>query len=114
MRKRSSALRLKLNHITIEVRALSSRREFDEGSYGWFIPREQAIYIDADQPASEQARILCHEIIHALWWAHNLPKETMDEERICGALESPFAALFRDNPHLAAAMAAAFAGKPLV
>ena len=49
-----------------------------------------------------------------MFWAYNVPKELRDEEKTCQILESPLAALFRDNPRLPEVMAAAWAGKPLV
>lgn len=115
MKKREvTPLRLKINHIVVEVRALDHKRDFDGDDYGWFLPCEQAIYIHAEQPASEQVRILFHELLHVMWWAYNIPKESRDEEHTCDVLESPLAALHLDNPHLSDVLKAAFDGKPIV
>lgn len=111
--KKRAPLKLKMSHIFIEVRALD-KHGFNADDYGWFVKEDQAIYIDMEQPPDEQVRVLWHELIHAFFWAYNIPEEARDEEKMCDILETPLAALFRDNPHLGAAIAAAFAGKPLV
>jgi len=110
--KKSGALRIKVNHVDYYVLPLGA--ESTEEAVGWHQPKEQTIYIDPGHPPSEQVRILFHELIHAFWWAYNLTEEMRDEEKVCDALESPLAALFRDNPRLGQIIRGAFSGKPLV
>lgn len=108
-------LRIKVAHLEYEVLALSGKHVLYEGrNYGLHIIEDNRIYIDSAQSPSEQVRILLHELIHALCWAHNIPKQPRDEEQMCGVLETPLAMLFRDNPGLGDIFAKAFAGKPLV
>lgn len=115
MPRQRAALRIKINHLEYSILPISEKHVLYEGSnYGLHIPLSNEIFIAADQSPSEQVRILCHELLHAIHWAYNIPKESRDEEKVCGILESPLAALFRDNPHLPRVIAAAFAGKPLV
>ena len=109
-------LRIKILHLEYEVLPISSKAVIYEGSnYGLHIPQDNVIYIDAAQSPAEQVRILCHELIHAIWWAHTIPKMARDEEQICGVLEAPLAGLLRDNPKLLERIRAAYDKKePLV
>ena len=108
-------LRIKVGHLEYEVLALTPKHVMCEGrNYGLHVIEDNIIYIDASQSPAEQVRILLHELIHAMCWAHNIPKQPRDEEQMCGILESPLAYLFRDNPGLQGVFASAFAGKPLV
>ena len=113
--KKNDALRIKIAHLEYQVLPLSSKFVQTEGrNYGLHVIEDNIIYIDAGQSAAEQVRILWHELIHALHWAHNISKELRDEEKVCLALETPLAFLFRDNPQLSSVFARAFAGRPLV
>ena len=109
-------LRIKVAHLEYQILPMTPKHVLYEGSnYGLHIAVDNHIYIDASQASpAEQVRILFHELIHAMFWAYNISKESRDEEKTCAILESPLAALFRDNPHLPGVMAAAWAGKPLV
>jgi hypothetical protein len=113
--KKSGTLRIKIAHLEYEVLPLSAKFVQTEGrNFGLHVIEDNRIYIDAGQSAAEQVRILWHELIHAMHWAHNITKEMRDEEKVCLALETPLAYLFRDNPTLAMVFARAFSGKPLV
>lgn len=107
-------MRLKINHLTYDVLPLPPLWADAESAVGLHSPNEPAIYIRSDEAPAEQARILWHELIHALWHAFNIPKQARDEEQTCEVLESPLAALFVDNPHLSQALLAARDGKPIV
>lgn len=113
MKRRASVLKLKLHHITISVLPLTDKHD-DGDTLGLWSTKDHAIYIHPDYPPSEQARILWHEIIHGFYWVYNWDDTPRTEESICDLLESPLTALFNDNPHLAAALAGAAAGAPLV
>jgi hypothetical protein len=113
MKKRRACLKIKLHHITVSVLPLPARLD-DGDTLGYWSSKDQAIYIHPDHPPSEQARILWHEIVHGFYWVYNWDDAPLKEEAICDRLESPLTALFNDNPHLAAALAAAAAGAPLV
>jgi len=111
--KKPASLRLKINHIVVSVLPLAGKRN-DGDTLGYWSAKEQAIFIHPEYSPAEQVRILWHEIVHAFYWAYNVDDVPRTEEAICDLMESPLAALFRDNPHLGQVLNDAFAGKPLV
>lgn len=105
-------LKIKFNHLTYEV---GPWEPSEAGEFcGLCDHSKLMIRILRTAPPSEQARILWHEIIHAMYYAFNLEDVPRDEEAICGSLESPLTSLIYDNPHITGVFVAAFAGKPIV
>lgn len=68
------------------------------GSDGTCNPRHLTIGLDDNQPRSQKADTLLHELIHALLATVKLDEDT--EEQICLALAPGLLALLRDNPNL--------------
>jgi hypothetical protein len=68
------------------------------GADGTCVPRHLTIALDANQPRSQKADTLCHELTHALLATVKLDDDV--EEAICLAFGPALLALVRDNPDL--------------
>ena len=68
------------------------------GSDGTCSPRHLTIALDGNQPRSQKADTLCHELTHALLASVKLEDDV--EEAIALALGPGLLALIRDNPKL--------------
>lgn len=88
---------LKIDHRNIEVKVLPPG--YDDTAAGLYEACNSAILIDARISPQEQARVLLHEILHAVWDIRNMPKN-VTEELACGLLDGALATVIRDNPIL--------------
>ena len=107
-------MRLKICHLYYDVLPLESLLQDSETAVGLHSPDDATIYIQPDVPPTEQVRTLVHELIHALYHAHNIPKVKRTEEQTCLILETPLTLLLLENPKLLTAILEAKQGKPLV
>lgn len=81
---------------------------------GLFLNYNNAIHVASTLHPAEQASILLHEIIHALYVIYEWPKK-MGEEQVCTRLAPALAAVMRSNPHLCEALECALrSGKPIL
>lgn len=97
-------MKLKVGYRDYEVLALhpDDAEENDMEDLDGFhrsVPRP-IICIRADRTAEEQAAILIHELIHAMFRTYRLPSKGLTEEEVCSRLDPALAALFKDNPGL--------------
>lgn len=88
---------LKVDHRDIEVKVLPPG--YDDTAAGLYEACNSAILIDARISPQEQARVLLHEILHAVWDIRNMPK-SVTEELACSLLDGALATVIRDNPIL--------------
>jgi Zn-dependent peptidase ImmA (M78 family) len=93
-------VKLKINHRDVPVLPLSSEEATNLKMYGYYEDNTKEIYIENILDPTEQARVLLHEIIHALFHIHQVKAKRFTQEGVCQALDVPLATLFRDNPHL--------------
>jgi hypothetical protein len=93
-------MKVKIGHLEYVVEAMHPEKADAERADGLCAPRLQKIFIRSDLPAAQQAGILIHELIHAIFHAHGLPDHRLTEEDVATRLEGPLASLIRDNPTL--------------
>lgn len=89
----------------VRVRTMYPSEE-GENAVGLYWDHLREIALDATLPAQEQAAILIHEVIHAVWSARKMGKR-VTEESACTHLGVALAEVFRDNPHLVSAITSA-------
>jgi hypothetical protein len=66
------------------------------------------IRVRADLPAQEKARVLIHEVFHAMWHVGDLEKSAREEKAV-SVLSFQWAAVLGQNPGLVAFMGEALA-----
>lgn len=64
---------------------------------GLYLDSEHKIQINHTLCPEEQAAILLHELIHAIWTIRGFPAR-MAEEEVCTALAPALATVIHDNP----------------
>ena len=108
-------MKVRIGHLDYIVEAMHPEKADAERADGMFVARLQKIFIRSDLPAPQQAGVLLHELIHAIFHAHGLPPTKMTEEDVASRLEGPLASLIRDNPTLMAQIVKGLTGKrPIV
>jgi len=104
-------MKVKIGHLEYAVEGLHPEKADAERADGLFIARFQKIFIRSDLPPDQQAGVLLHEILHAIFHAHGLPNSRLTEEDVATRLEGPLASLIRDNPFLMKTLADSLSGK---
>lgn len=90
-----------------------SHKEADKhNADGYFVPDLGVIGIRHPDAPAEQARVLLHEVLHAIYqvWGYS-DKPPAGEEEVCEFLDRALVKVFQDNPHLSAILALAL-GEP--
>lgn len=105
-------LALKIDHRDITVDALHPG--YDDTAAGLYESAFSRILISPAASPAEQARLLLHEVLHAVWDIRHMPA-TVTEELACSLLDGALATVFRDNLHLTAVLInALYAGQVIV
>jgi len=66
---------------------------------GLFLNYEHKILVDASLCPAEQASVLLHELIHAIWTVRGFPAR-LTEEQVCTMLAPALATVLKDNRDL--------------
>lgn len=107
-------MKVKVGHLEYIVEAMHPEKADAERADGLCAPRLQRIFIRSDLPAAQQAGILLHELIHAIFHAHGLPPARLTEEDVATRLEGPLASLIHDNPSLMGVISKGLSGKKAI
>ena len=102
---------LKFGYRDIQVLPMSDEEADTERCSGWY--RDNIIKVQESLDPPEQARILIHEILHAVFESFNIRRKRYNEELICKTLDKPLAQVLRDNPHLLKILNDAWEGKSI-
>ena len=100
-------MRLRIGHLDYDVSAMSVDEADEEGVDGLCQHHLQRIRVREELPPSQQAGVLLHEVLHALWNVYAIPRRGLTEEEVVARLEAPLLMLLRDNRHLVVALYAA-------
>lgn len=95
-------MKLKVAHRDVEVIPMDPASCHDAVGLWW--DHAGTIVISPDRPPEDQARILIHELLHAIHSCFRLDSRERDEEGICGDFDAPLATVLRDNPSLLAVL----------
>jgi hypothetical protein len=69
--------------------------------WGEWSAMEQCIRVQENPPTPQRAvEIVLHEVLHAVWWAYDVPVSGVQEEQAVAILGGAMTALWRDNPAL--------------
>jgi hypothetical protein len=79
---------------------------------GMYYPHENKIKLDTTLVPQEQAEVLIHEVLHAIW-ADRVIGDKATEEKAVVNLAKGIALLVRDNPNFFDTIKAALNGTPL-
>lgn len=90
---------IRVGHLTVTVSEDLPKGNDDE--QGEFDDNTCRIRLLPGQAPAVKADTLCHEIVHAIYFAFGLKKE-MKEERVARQLTGPILLVARDNPELVA------------
>lgn len=88
--------------------------DIPRGADGYYHHELAEIVVASDINPFDQAEVLIHEIIHAVWASRRMPPRTT-EESVCTHLGRGLAAVMQANPHVVHALVGALNhGKPIV
>lgn len=82
---------------TIAISLKPREEALTEEAWGCYNLETMTIWVQQELAPSKQARVLLHEIIHALWDVGELGEET-DEETAVSVLSTQLLAAMHDNP----------------
>ena len=74
-----------------------------EGANGLHLGDQHIIRVACQLPASEQAMVLMHEILHGVWEINSLDEvetKSITEELICRVYGNQLTQVFQDNPKI--------------
>ncbi len=93
---------VRVSHVDVEIVEWSVPAANARHRWGEFCCQEQLIRIQVrNRQFYEVVCTLVHEINHVIYWAYELD-DGDKEERICGALATGWAQVYRDNPEIIA------------
>lgn len=97
----AKAFTLRVGHLDILVEPVSHELADKEEMHGCYLSSQFKIQIRHPYPPAEQARVLIHELIHAVYdvWRYTSDK-SKDEESVCESLDIPLVKILQDNPQL--------------
>lgn len=91
-------MRIKVGPVDVTVTPLDRMTAVERGVCGLYHSATKKIEVSPRQTPQTQAAILIHELLHAVWDVHAIPKD--GEEAMILRLEAPLAGIIRDNPEL--------------
>lgn len=97
-------MRLRIGHLDYDVHGLSVEEADGEGVDGLCQHHIQRIHVREELPPVQQAGVLLHETLHAIWQVYAIPRRGLTEEEAVARLEAPLLMLLRDNRHLVEAL----------
>lgn len=97
-------MRVLVSPLAYDVRAITPAESSLRIVAGFCRVENGDIAVDMAMSPDAQAATLVHELIHAMFYAGNLPSEELTEEQVCCGLEMPLLRLLRDNPALIQAL----------
>jgi hypothetical protein len=86
----------RVGHTTVHLETISRKEADKRRIFGCYIPSRKTIQVQDDLPDDEQAKVIWHELFHALWDVYDLP-EHVSEEELCTLLDGPITQLIGDN-----------------
>lgn len=108
-------MRIRVGHLLYEICPLGVEEADERNIDGMCEHHTQRILIREELPPAQQAGVLIHELIHAMFHVYAMPRRGITEEQVAAGLEGPVAILLRDNPDIGTAIRQALdAGVPLV
>lgn len=92
-------MKARVGYLDVPIRPMPTDFEHDVECSGYWSPNSCSIMVRTDLVPAEQARVVLHELLHACWFAYQLPDDC-DEETVVGRLDRALTALVRDNAGL--------------
>lgn len=91
--------RVRIGHLFYRLEWVVNLRD-DDGTrmMGCFLNQDLKIQIDPSMPGPLIADTLFHEVTHAFFEAHGIPRKRLDEEQVAMALGCAWAQFAQANP----------------
>lgn len=93
-------MKIKVGHRSYKVLPLPQQLRKRYHCSGLISFLEQTIHIQKLEQPNEQARLLIHELTHAIFAGVGDRGKKLDEEQVCSMVDNGFAMIFQDNPEL--------------
>lgn len=113
MKRQTPLYVIQVGHRSIPVRRLDREIAKEGGFRGDYDPVTNEIRVDATLPPDQQAEVLLHELLHALWDDRDL-EDKASEEAAVTALAKGLCAMFVVNSKLPALLLSALEGKRII